>query len=248
MSIPPPGLTPDELLNWQLRDRLASNLNVHRIPANANETMARLVGKVQLIGRPTLDPLRHIGYGFVDMHVATTNVLANTATAASLIPLLNNDDIGTHTFTATPPTPAAAVLPEIQGFDRLDLVRGYTLVGWESFTATFGTQVTQATVAANALGTVIFTNFDTPSLTWTVDNVRVESRFAAAVHNSIHAHASVTTAGVLSIFVRRSPTSNVTYHWRGLMMTAGAAVANLTAAQNATSGNALARLRVALFG
>ena len=240
MSTPPTGLTPDELLNWQLRDRLASNLNVHGIPANANETMARLVGKVQLIGKPNIDPLRFLGYGSVTMNVTTNNVQANSA-AASLIPLLAEAS-GTATFTATPPTPTAAVVPKIEGFDRLDLVRGYTLVGWKSLTTTFGTHTTAAQVTANAWGTLTFTNFDSPSLNWTANNTRTVCEFAAPTNNnSMHTFGTVTAEGVLSLFIRRAANSTTTYHWRGIL------APSVTAATT-TNTISVAKMHVALFG
>ena len=241
MSTPPIGLTPDELLNWQLRDRLASNLNVHGIPANANETMARLVGKVQLIGKPNIDPLRFLGYGTVTMNVTTNNVLTNAGNG-SLIPVLAETS-GNATFTATPPTPTAAVVPRIEGFDRLDLVRGYTLVGWKSLTTTFGTQTTAATAAANAWGTVTFTNFDSPSLNWTVNNTRTVCEFAATANNSVHTLGTITAEGVLSLFLRRG-TNTTTYHYRGIVEP----FASGTTPSTTTSTISVATLHVALFG
>ena len=74
-------MTPEELQQWQIRDRLASNLNAHGVPATPEESLAQLVGKVQWIGRG--DPqLKVIGFfDYLVPGMACTNIGNATSTS-----------------------------------------------------------------------------------------------------------------------------------------------------------------------
>ena len=177
-------MTPEELQQWQLRDRFASNLQQHGVPATANETLAQLVGKVSLIGA-TPPPLKLLGLFDYTLDVACTNI--GTATGTGRQNILNNT-AGTFSFTTTFINPAITAT-QMSNYDfDLSRVRRFEIIGLKSMERTLSVASTAASSPVLQEGWVKFTN-----LSLLADNVPIDLiRGIGALNRMAFTYATVS--------------------------------------------------------